>query len=61
MARVRKTRETNKKEETKTVSEPLIETQKPIQQVENTETPKKLDKENIKDKIKAQSLADFLY
>ena len=61
MARVRKTRETNKKEETKTVSEPLIETQKPIQQVENIETPKKSVKENIKDKIKAQSLADFLY
>lgn len=61
MAKVRKTRETNKKEETKTVSEPLIETQKPIQQVENTETPKKLVKESIKDKIKAQSLADFLY
>lgn len=61
MAKVRKTRETNKKEETKTVSEPLIGTQKPIQQVENAETPKKLVKENIKDKIKAQSLADFLY
>lgn len=61
MAKVRKTRETNKKEETKTVSEPLIETQKPIQQVENIETPKKSVKENIKDKIKAQSLADFLY
>lgn len=61
MAKVRKTRETNKKEETKTVSEPLIETQKPTQQVENIETPKKSVKENEKDKIKAQSLADFLY
>lgn len=61
MAKVRKTRETNKKEETKTVSEPLIETHKPTQQVENIETPKKSVKENKKDKIKAQSLADFLY
>ena len=61
MAKVRKARETNKKEETKTVSEPLIETQKPTQQVENIETPKKSVKENEKDKIKAQSLADFLY
>ncbi len=66
MAKVRKTREINKKEDVVTIEQPLVEKQEPIQDeikqepiIENNIDNKEVKVEKPKQKV--QSLADFLY